>query len=604
MAEAEHENPSAESPAAAYDPYTPFVVDLAYENGLDPPYEPFVIPENGRFRPSFILPDGVQANASSLGQLFLPDSLIDKMVSSTNAYAKSWLPPNKIRHVGRPEMLRFLAVIYYMGIVKLPAKKDYWRDSQSTVWPTHPVCGHISRALFEYIWRNVHFTAVETDLVWQEAEAEATQEEEEESAQDNTGNVEDVRWFEKARYIVEHMNRVSQSVCRHPSFSVSVDEQMKRFKGRSKETHRMKNKPIKEGYKFYAVCCAQTGYVFNCIPDGRGQREGTIGDTVKALLESLPQRGNLQYVCGMDNLFTTRQVMTESRSLGVGVVGTARARRGWPPKEIKQVSDERFNTFYLLKDQANYLIGRWVDNNIVTMVSTLHTGREEILRFRRRPRTTTTNRHHINRVWGDQSIKEINIPKVIDDYNHWMLGVDKSDQLIAYYRPDLRCRRVWMPIMLHCFDVMRVNAFIVAKENNNGKPLLHKEFIEDWIESLLFRAGSESIRSTRRRSPVELAPKKRRRVSTVNPCLPGSRLFGDRKDHAVGMAKKQHACAYCSYLMANAKKNKDDEVPKVSRVIRMCTTCNVFLCKAHFDVYHGWNEAEAEEQEHVDRVEV
>ena len=37
------------------------------------------------------------------------------------------------------------------------------------------------------------------------------------------------------------------------------------------------------------------------------------------------------------------------------------------------------------------------------------------------------------------------------------------DQLIAYYRPNLHCRRTWMPIFFHGLDVVRLNAYIVCK---------------------------------------------------------------------------------------------------------------------------------------------
>ena len=47
-----------------------------------------------------------------------------------------------------------------------------------------------------------------------------------------------------------------------------VDEMMIRFMGRSRETHRMKNNPIKEGFKFF-VLAITTGFVLNFIPDGR-----------------------------------------------------------------------------------------------------------------------------------------------------------------------------------------------------------------------------------------------------------------------------------------------------------------------------------------------
>jgi len=38
---------------------------------------------------------------------------------------------------------------------------------------------------------------------------------------------------------------------------LALDEQMIRFMGRSLETHRMKNKPIKEGFKFFVLATIQ-----------------------------------------------------------------------------------------------------------------------------------------------------------------------------------------------------------------------------------------------------------------------------------------------------------------------------------------------------------
>ena len=83
---------------------------------------------------------------------------------------------------------------------------------------------------------------------------------------------------------------------------------------------------------------------------------------------------------------------------------------------------------------------------------------------------------------------EIHIPGCIDDYNHWMNGIDKCDQFVAYYRNCLRCRRIWMPIMFHALDIMRVNAYIIFKtltEANNDPTIDHKSFVRAWIEKLL-----------------------------------------------------------------------------------------------------------------------
>ena len=83
---------------------------------------------------------------------------------------------------------------------------------------------------------------------------------------------------------------------------------------------------------------------------------------------------------------------------------------------------------------------------------------------------------------------EIHIPGCIDDYNHWMNGADKCDQLVAYDRNCLRCCRIWMPIMFHTLDFMRVNAYIVFKtltEAKNNPHIDQKSYVMAWIKKLL-----------------------------------------------------------------------------------------------------------------------
>jgi hypothetical protein len=156
----------------------------------------------------------------------------------------------------------------------------------------------------------------------------------------------------------------------------------------------------------------------------------------------------------MDNYFTYPDVIKGITDLDVGVVGTACARRGWPPKEMRDIADNCFNTVYLMNDRKGFKIIHWVDNNVVTMVSNVHTGEEVVTRECRCPRESNVNRQALRTFWREAAVRMIDIPGCIDDYNHWMLGVDVSDQYIAYYHPAVKCYRTWMPIMFHCLDCL------------------------------------------------------------------------------------------------------------------------------------------------------
>ena len=116
---------------------------------------------------------------------------------------------------------------------------------------------------------------------------------------------------------------------------------------------------------------------------------------------------------------TSKRVRITLREQGVGVIRTARARRGWPPKELKAHSSELFNDCAYTVDEYGTRVSRWVDNNIVTFVSTIHDTRKSVEADRKRPRKTKTNANNVQDVWGDEYVKKkINIPQFINDYNY------------------------------------------------------------------------------------------------------------------------------------------------------------------------------------------
>ena len=45
--------------------------------------------------------------------------------------------------------------------------------------------------------------------------------------------------------------------------------------------------------------------------------------------------------------------------------------------------------------------------------------------IRNNPKINQYNKNHMELVWGTEYEKSISIPRAIDDYNHWMLGIDR-----------------------------------------------------------------------------------------------------------------------------------------------------------------------------------
>ena len=81
-----------------------------------------------------------------------------------------------------------------------------------------------------------------------------------------------------------------------------------------------------------------------------------------------------KHIIAMDNYFTLPKVIAKLRSLGIGIVGTARFRRSWPPNCLKSIDANNvdFNDFYWCIDEHGTLVGRWMDNGLVLVTSTVH----------------------------------------------------------------------------------------------------------------------------------------------------------------------------------------------------------------------------------------
>jgi hypothetical protein len=261
-----------------------------------------------------------------------------------------------------------------MGICKLPAKEDYFPGNRSDILPQHHSAIHLStKSMFDYLWCNFHVSFAPNDEEFLEPEPTEPEEElqeevmielihdmivledmdmdiddEEEKQQETQQEEEDEQqtppphqaWYSTVTSVINHVkNRVLQKLCKHPGWQVAIDEMLQKFKGKSAEIYRTK-KPDKEGFKFFAMCCTITGFsIYNFIPpDGRLNREkNKILKAVEYLLSTLPRRKSLKYLLGMDNYFTQLVVVSMTRGLNVGLVGTARRQRGWPPQEYKDV---------------------------------------------------------------------------------------------------------------------------------------------------------------------------------------------------------------------------------------------------------------------------
>ena len=98
-------------------------------------------------------------------------------------------------------------------------------------------------------------------------------------------------------------------------------------------------------------------------------------------------------------------------------------------------------------------------------MTTMSNGRKQVKRLRRRPAKTATNARTSRAIFGTEARKELPIPEFINIYNHFMNGVDNTDQLRCYYSIQKVHFKSWKPLWHFLLDTTITNSFKIAYYN-------------------------------------------------------------------------------------------------------------------------------------------
>jgi hypothetical protein len=179
--------------------------------------------------------------------MLLSDACLERIVSATNSYAqrdqdeqnydasRRWIP------ITRAELLRFIGCLFYMGMHRETLRDDYWR-------PPSRLATVISKNRFDQLHRYIHIRDKYTHPQTEQ---------------------------EGFHWKVEPIATMIRTNCQQnwlPATHVAIDEAMLPFRGRSEDTVKMKNKPIKEGFKVWVL--ADLGYVYNWLWFGGHKNKG------------------------------------------------------------------------------------------------------------------------------------------------------------------------------------------------------------------------------------------------------------------------------------------------------------------------------------------
>ena len=115
---------------STYTPLDVFVKEVKYEDGSQKEYQPMTIDLTERHNPKFGMPGNVDVTIQGLIELYFSDRFLKSIRHHTNIYGRQ-KGRAEFKDISEEDLLFFFSIIFYMGVVRLPAKKDYFESERS-----------------------------------------------------------------------------------------------------------------------------------------------------------------------------------------------------------------------------------------------------------------------------------------------------------------------------------------------------------------------------------------------------------------------------------------------------------------------------------------
>lgn len=355
------------------------------------------------------------------------------LLVETNRYSMQKTGENA--NISAEEIRCFLGILILSGYSRVPSKRMYWENNADV--NNILVSQAMRRNRFEQILRFFHCENNEnfvpnTDKLW------------------------------KIRPFIEKLKKNFSNYF-IPKQSLSFDESMIKYFGKSSLKQFIRGKPIRFGYKAWSLNTSE-GYLLDFeIYQGKSvsqdvEIEKIFGKAASPLIKMInsfhPSIKSLPFKFYFDNFFTNFDLLNFLRERGYGGTGTIRENRipkDCPLQNTKSLKKNARGSFYhqISKEDA-VLVCKWVDNSVVCVASNCHGVNpiSEVRRFSKK----------------DKKQIQVKRPNVIKEYNRCMGGTDRMDQNVNAYRIRIRNRKFYWPILTWLIDISINNAWIIYKK--------------------------------------------------------------------------------------------------------------------------------------------
>jgi len=201
-----------------------------------------------------------------------------------------------------------------------------------------------------------------------------------------------------------------------------------------------------------------------------------------------------------DNFFTSSALLTSLADKNVAATGTVRENRTGGANNVLRSTKDMKKTgnrgdFDYCCDGTVFVL-KWHDNSVVSVASN-HLTHQPV---------QTANR----RVKGSSSVP-VTQPFMVRRYNEGMGGVDLMDRLLASYRPSIRGKKWWWPLLTNILNLSVVAAWRLHCAVHGSDGMEHIDFRRD-ITLCLLKAAQPQNTPVRKQPVAELPTDVRRSV--------------------------------------------------------------------------------------------
>ncbi|XP_047103881.1 piggyBac transposable element-derived protein 4-like [Schistocerca piceifrons] len=384
-------------------------------------------------------------------RLLLTDEFLLTVVEETNRNAielflsagtKGQSRINCWKDVTVGELLVFLGVFLHMGNVKMRNLQDYWK--KDALFNVKGIADSISRNRFLLILRALHF-----------------------SENPKQGKPTPSDRLYKIRPVINFFN---ERMCQvyYPGRELSLDESMILWRGRLLFRQYIKNKKHKYGIKLY-ILTTPTGMVLKfAVYTGMLDDLGGRGHAQKIVLHLLDEKLNAGHHVYMDNYYNSFALAKLLLDKKTHCTGTLRANRKDTPKEIQEAKLRKGEA--VARFAEGVMIGKWRDKREVCYISNAFTNEMVEVETKRKEKKSK--------------------PLAIVNYNKFMAGVDRHDQMLSYYLSERKTIRWYKKLFIHVVEMILTNAHALHNKYCGTKMPL-QEFRLSIIRALLPRKQVE-----------------------------------------------------------------------------------------------------------------